>query len=378
MLEKLNLLYAKKSELTIEGLQRKFFNYQYDSSKSAVENCMTIQQFADDLKAEGEDVKESWVMTRILGTLPQQLHHFRSAWDNVSSEEKSIDLLVERLRLEEDRLTESKPTNQNALFTKQNKKGQQPKSNMRETSKVECFKCGQRGHIKKDCKNKPSAKYIAYCKENYNCNICHKKGHFAKECSKGNSNQDSHQKQDSKNTNRRALITVGLSTTEVNDDKSSEDCKNVWYQDCGATHHMSSHRDWMTNYITLGKPLNVMIGDATILEGIGIGDIETEAYDGKDWNKVVLKDVLYVPELTFNLFSVTQLLDKGYVQTANANETIFSMPVNNEVVAIARREGKLFTMMFRREVDDRCLLTTSIKLWHERLAHQNVKYVRDF
>jgi len=34
-------------------------------------------------------------------------------------------------------------------------------------------------------------------------------------------------------------------------------------------------------------------------------------------------------------------------------------------------------MMFRREKSDMCLLTASIKIWYERLAHQNVKYVRD-
>lgn len=378
MLEKLNLLYAKKSELTIEGLQRKFFNYQYDVSKSAVENCMIIQQFADDLKAEGEDVKDSWVMTRVLGTLPHKLHHFRVAWDNVSSTEKSIDLLMERLRLEEDRLNESKSSSQNALTTKQKKKGQRTNSNTPETLNVECFKCGQKGHFKNDCKNKPCAKYIAYCKENYSCNSCNQKGHFAKECPKGNTSQDSNQKQDSKKTNRRVLITIGLSTTEVNNAKTSTECKDVWYQDCGATQHMSFHREWMTNYIALKKTSDVMIGDATILEGVGIGDVELKAYDGQDWNKVVLKDVLYVPELTFNLFSVTQLLDKGYVQTANANQSIFLTPVDEEVVVIARRVGKLFTMMFRQESDDKCLLTLSIKTWHERLAHQNIKYVRDF
>jgi len=38
MLDKLHTLYGKKSDLTIEGLQRQFFGYQYDA-KSVIENA---------------------------------------------------------------------------------------------------------------------------------------------------------------------------------------------------------------------------------------------------------------------------------------------------------------------------------------------------
>ncbi|XP_024872522.1 uncharacterized protein LOC112455059 [Temnothorax curvispinosus] len=60
-------------------------------------------------------------MTRILGMLPTKLHHFRTAWDNVSGEDKNISKLFERLRLEEDRLNEGKQSSesQNALISKQ-------------------------------------------------------------------------------------------------------------------------------------------------------------------------------------------------------------------------------------------------------------------
>ena len=53
----------------------------------------------------------------------------------------------------------------------------------------------------------------------------------------------------------------------------------------------------------------VMIGDATELERIGIGDVELEAFDGKEWYQIVLKNILYVSKMTFNLCSVTQMLE---------------------------------------------------------------------
>ena len=122
MLCKLDTLYGKKSDVSVEGLQRLFFGYKYNVSKSVIENCLQIQQYADSLSAEGEEIKESWIMQRILGILPPKLHHFRTAWDNVNAIDKSLSNLFDRLRLEEDRINESellnKPTSQNAFISK--------------------------------------------------------------------------------------------------------------------------------------------------------------------------------------------------------------------------------------------------------------------
>lgn len=55
----------------------------------------------EDLQAEGEDVKESWVMTRILSILPSRLQRLR----------------LEEGRLQEDELHVSSP--QNAFISRQ-------------------------------------------------------------------------------------------------------------------------------------------------------------------------------------------------------------------------------------------------------------------
>lgn len=380
MLEKLEMLYGKKSDLTIEGLQRRFFSYKYDNGKSAVENCLAIMQLAEELSAEGEEVKENWVQTRILGMLPPKLCHFRTAWDNVSSCDKNLTTLIDRLRLEEDRLHETdKSKGHNAFFTKQsgNKNG---KPKQQENSSNLCFKCGQPGHFKKDCKNKPCAKYIEYCKNNYSCNICHEKGHFAKECSKRPNDKNSNDKSDKNNSDkskRRAFITIGLTTAEINNRNAKNESYNSWYQDCGATQHMTFRKDWLINFTEFEEPTKILIGNSTQIEGIGAGDVEMEAFNGTEWYPVVLTDVLFVPNLSFNLFSVAQMLDKGFIQCANAEQSVYKLADGNETVAIAEREDKLYTMLFRNEKVNKCLMTTSIKAWHEKLAHQNIKYVRD-
>lgn len=65
----------------------------------------------------------------------------------------------------------------------------------------------------------------------------------------------------------------------MSDINSKELSCELWYQDCAASQHMTSHiREWLKD-----DPKIVVIGDATRLEGIGVGDVDLEAFNGKEW-----------------------------------------------------------------------------------------------
>lgn len=300
MLEKLELWYGQRSDLRTETLQRKFFNFKYDESNTTIENCITIQQCAD----EGEDIKENGIMNRILGTLPPKLHDFRTAWDNVPVPDKNLTRLFERLRLEDQRLNENLKSQVSdvkyALLTKQCKyiNKQHTQGNIALKSTVECFKFGQKGHVKKFCRNKPCSKHSYYSKENYACNICNQRGHFTKDCPRkvSDSNARSEKSDSQEGHKRRALITVDLSTMNIKDICDNNNSKNVWYQDCAATQHMTSRMNWLENHNQLEYSTAIIIGDATKLSGNGMGDVKLEAYNSQSWCKIILKNVLYVPK----------------------------------------------------------------------------------
>ena len=379
MLQKLDTLYGKRSDVTVEGLQRQFFGYKYNESKSVIENCMHIQELADSLSTEGEEVKESWIMQRVLAILPVKFQHFRPAWDNVSAADKNLSTLFDRLRLEEDRLTDSEPVKslpQNALVAKQvNKSGN------KNSKSLECYKCGKRGHVISECRGKPCEKYFEYIKNKFGCKICKEKSHLARDCPEKNKESQSNARN---STDRRALITVGLSAASFSK-LSSENYKNIWIQDSGATQHMCHRKEWFSNYEELAEPVMVLIGNGSELEGIGVGDIELEAYDNKNWRKVVLQNVLFTPHMPFNLFSALTVLKRGYKQEADAEKSFFKDREGN-IVVVAVNENNLFKLQFRLEnsvlqsrLDDaeKCLVSVSIKKWHEKLAHQNIKYVRE-
>lgn len=65
---------------------------------------------------------------------------------------------------------------------------------------------------------------------------------------------------------------------------------------------MTSHQDLFVNYSKLEKVIPVIIGDPTEMTGVGIGDIRMEAYNGKNWHRIILKNVLHVPEMPLTCF----------------------------------------------------------------------------
>ena len=168
-----------------------------------------------------------------------------------------------------------------------------------------------------------------------------------------------------------SFISIGLSSTAI--DSIKNDIES-WYNDSDASHHMTGNLSWMSILKALEVPTLVKIGDSTELKAVSIGDVHLTAYNGKKWYPVVLRQVLFVPNLTLNLFSVTTVLDKGYTQIADAEKSIILK--NGEPVLIAERSGGLFRMKFCRSTEH-SLTTVPVKIWHERFAHQNVQHVRD-
>ena len=82
---------------------------------------------------------------------------------------------------------------------------------------------------------------------------------------------------------------------------------NEWLIDNGCTHHMTSR---LQSFKTLNKNyyFKVRIGDGRLVDVKGQGSVLVQTRSGTK----LITDVLFVPEITYNLLSVGQLLDKNY------------------------------------------------------------------
>lgn len=117
------------------------------------------------------------------------------------------------------------------------------------------------------------------------------------------------------------------------------------------------------------------IFDLRKLPAVAIGDVHYQAYDSKQWYSIVLKDDLFVPIWNLIFFSVKPVLDYGYSQQATAKLSLIME--NNESVLMVERYRGLFLMKFRPMEKFSLPAVSSLKLWHKRIAHQNIHHVKD-
>lgn len=347
--QKLSTIYEPKSKVSVHLIQQRFFNLKFEEP---VNNFISrLEDLKQQLQNLGEQMTDTMMMTKILMTLPDKYKHFVSAWESVPEKDQSFQSLVSRLLLEEERYgnTEQEQATafvaRNQCYNKNNKQinqnnrgaGQYNKS----VSELKCFECGHKGHLRKDCRKRK-------------CHFCHKAGHLIKDCK--NLNNTKHSVSDSQNQN--AFIVSPMT-----------DVDNQFYLDSGCSAHMSPDKNLFINYEEVTNEY-VTVGDGKRLKAVGKGKIDVSAFNGDNYLPTSLSDVLYVPELTKNLFSMRCALDKGYTMIATA--TGCKLLKEGRVCAIANRVGKMYVMDFK--FDHVALL--SLSEWHERMAHQNYKYVK--
>ena len=103
--------------------------------------------------------------------------------------------------------------------------------------------------------------------------------------------------------------------------------------DCGATTHFIPLCDNLINYHTIDNT-DVKAADGRSFAAIGVGDLPIDLPNGSEHTSVILKGVLYTPDLVFTLISVPQL-DKAGFSTVLENGfcTISSPTPEQKVIA---------------------------------------------
>ncbi|KAG6438777.1 hypothetical protein O3G_MSEX000215 [Manduca sexta] len=352
--DRLCTVYEQKSDVSLHILQQRFFDLKYTNSEDVVTFIAKVEGIVAQIRQARGEIPDNMIITKIISSLGEKFRHFISAWDSVPIEKKNMTELTARLIIEEQRnkMYEDEKPSQIALKTNTKKEIRK------------CFNCGKVGHYKSDCKVKRQKSI-----QNENiiiCKLCKKRGHTLKQCwfNKDNKNQSVNDEKQ----NALVMSVCGLTSKIVS---------NEWFLDSGASEHMCSTKDSFINYENLIVPKDVIIGDGTVIKALGYGDIQLEAYDNEQWIKTLIKNVLYVPSLKANLFPMSATLDKGYKLLSTAMECQFTK--NNNVHAVAKRQGKMYIMMFRK-LDESAMVgkvTSNLKQWHAKLGHQDINQVKN-
>jgi len=215
----------------------------------------------------------------------------------------------------------------NALYAKSGGKKRIPK----------CYNCKKKGHVKRDCKEKPSTTIA--------------------------------------NGNAKAAFLNVVKTNDENANTalmSKKYCINEWFVDSGASNHMTPYENILSKQKRLPGNEKIMSAssDSLTIKSVGSTTLRT----GDD--EISIESVLHVPGLTANLLSVSRIVEKG-------NSILFDKKgctirnERNEVVTVITPEHGVYKI---KSNDQMCLFThrDNIMSWHRKLGHANSAYTKNF
>ncbi|HEY0433295.1 MAG TPA: reverse transcriptase domain-containing protein [Chitinophagaceae bacterium] len=208
------------------------------------------------------------------------------------------------------------------------------------------------------------------------CHNCGRTGHKQADCWK----KDKIRGESAGHSKFRSFVAIAAETEPVA--FKATELEGDWCVDSGTTQHLTSRREWFTEYKPLETPKYIYLADSRSIKAEGVGTVKLTLKNGKK-EEVYFKEVLYVPELHGNLFSVTKavsrgcrvLFEKHRCVIKKGNTKIIAKRVNNlyHISPIEDKANKARTAKRSenegKSVETAKIATDDIYLWHERLGH---------
>ncbi|GKB37883.1 ribonuclease H-like domain-containing protein, partial [Tanacetum coccineum] len=151
------------------------------------------------------------------------------------------------------------------------------------------------------------------------------------------------------------------------------------FVDSGCSRHMTGNIAYLLDFKEFDGSYVTFRGGAHCGRISGKGTLKTDSLD--------FKDVYFVNELKFNLFSVSQMCDKkNYVLFTDTECLVlspnFKLPDENQILLKILREDNMYSFDMKNIVPKESLTCLVAKatldesmLWHKRLGHINFKNI---
>ncbi|KAF2323229.1 hypothetical protein GH714_034246 [Hevea brasiliensis] len=169
-------------------------------------------------------------------------------------------------------------------------------------------------------------------KKGRTCYNCGKKGHYKRECRFLKKHKKEDTNNSAQNSNKANIVEqtteliamisdlhIGM-VTELNMATTTK--SNDWWYDSGATVHVCNDKTQFKNYEEVVNGQKVLMGNHDSAKVVGKGSVELNFTSGK---KLLLVNVLYVPEIRKNLVSASLLCKKGYKAVLESDKIIVSI-----------------------------------------------------
>lgn len=229
------------------------------------------------------------------------------------------------------------------------------------TAGVDSALSAQKNQVKNKGKKKGKKKKgdSSESSKDVECSYCSKTGHPESKCFKKKRDLKAKEKElESAAVATLAVVPEGIYISVEGHSALFTSESRTWLMDSGATSHMTNRRDWFSSFIE--RQGDITIGDISIIpiRGAGTIPIFRTSHD-----KRYFSNVLYVPDLGFNLLSVSSLTKQGASIEFSADSVIIRDQASGSVLARGVQDGGLykFTALVSQAAYD--------SLWHARFGH---------
>lgn len=338
-----------------------FFNFSWSSEDDVSTHIARLRSLWNELNnglvAKGEQRLPNLIlMCKTLNILPTTFETFHSSWMLLTrDEDRSFDDLMAQLCMFERnfRKPEVKKGVSEALVT---------------------------SHSSKQRRKCSTIKWESNKKEDL-CNYCKKKGHWVRNCSKWIA--DGKPKKIVGETESNLLdfkVAFVCSSKAYSEDKNKYD----WWIDNGATKHVTNCLEFFVTFQSFNDDCVVKAAGKESLKAVGKGNIEVLLTVNNRKEKLLLKDVWYVPDISRNLFSVLAAQDNNPRSKFTSYTTYCQLDVNGKTYLEGDRErhgtlykAKMKTIIPNQICDVNVAVVDSslLQLYHERWGHQDKRHI---
>lgn len=232
----------------------------------------------------------------------------------------------------------------------------------------------------KEEEKKETTALVSEDKKMKKCNHCNKSGHLWKECYarlrklNGNKNRAAKPSPNTGYKNKQGSQRKVFSLDEpevlmaLTNNQSLDE--NDWVVDSGATSHMTPNKSWLSNIEMFQSPTDVRLGGDKPLKAVGKGDLITP--------NIKLANVLWVPNLRYNLFSVSTASDNGCQVLFSGFNGAPKIVKNNRILMTGTKKGNLFTISLvpNKPENETVLMAGTVEDWHERFGHASTESIQ--
>ena len=335
---KLQSQFQKKSWANKLVLRRKLYSLKLKKGASVQDHIKEMTELFNDLAVVGDNLGDEDRVVHLLASLPESYDTLVTALE-ASESVPSMEVVIDRLLYEEKKTKDRAEGTDEALIARGRKK-------------MRCHYCKKIGHMQKDCYERARNE---------------KSRHPQKKGKKSGSEGD----------NSIGLLATHTLAAAASDNKTNN--RNCWIIDSGATCHISCNKTMFDKIESMSEPQIVTLGDGSSIETSERGTVKLKLkqVDGT-YKDCTLYDVLYVPELSYNLLSITKATELG--KTVKFDKSTCVIISNGDIVGSATKTGSLYYLNCQMISSHQRVNTVkegeSAKVWHQRFGHLNVSSLK--